>query len=144
MTGSAMPRIETDTATSRRMARQRTRDTGPEMLLRRELHRRGLRYRVDAPVPGMPRRRADILFTRAKVAVFVDGCFWHGCPEHKTAPANNGEWWTAKLARNVERDRETDAHLTSLGWTVVRIWEHEDMKQAAADIRGLLRAAQSL
>ena len=87
----------------------------------------------------MPRRRADILFTRAKVAVFVDGCFWHGCPDHKTAPANNAAWWTAKLARNVERDRETDAHLNSLGWTVLRVWEHENMTQAATDIGQIVR-----
>ena len=121
------------------MSRQATRDTEPELLLRRELHARGLRYRVDAPLPGMPRRRADILFTRAKVAVFVDGCFWHGCPAHKTAPANNAAWWTAKLTRNVERDRETDAHLDSLGWTVVRVWEHENMTQAATDIGRIVR-----
>lgn len=126
-------------ATSARMARQARRDTAPELLLRRELHRLGLRYRVDQALPGMPRRRADVLFSRAKVAVFVDGCFWHGCPEHKTAPANNAGWWTAKLARNVERDRETDAHLSSLGWTVLRFWEHENMKQAATDIDQIVR-----
>lgn len=128
-----------DVTTSRRMSRQRTRDTEPEMLLRRELHRRGLRYRVDAALPGLPRRRADILFTRARVAVFVDGCFWHGCPEHKTSPASNGEWWAAKLAGNVARDRETDDHLCSLGWTVLRIWEHEDIEHAATDIERAVR-----
>lgn len=127
--------------TSQRMSRQRTRDTEPELLLRRELHRRGLRYRVDAPLPEMPRRRADILFTRAKVAVFVDGCFWHGCPEHKTAPTNNRVWWAAKLTRNVERDRETVDHLDSLGWTVLRVWEHEDMKHAASDIEDQVRSS---
>ncbi|VEP41846.1 Very short patch repair protein [Tessaracoccus lapidicaptus] len=111
------------------------------MLLRRELHRLGFRYRVDHPLPGMPRRRADVLFTRAKVAVFVDGCFWHGCPEHKTSPANNAAWWTTKLARNVERDRETDAHLDALGWRVLRVWEHEDMRKAALAIGGIVRSA---
>lgn len=126
--------------TSARMSRQSTRDTEPELLLRRELHRRGFRYRVDQPLPGMPRRRADILFTRAKVAVFVDGCFWHGCPEHKTSPVNNAAWWTAKLARNVERDRETDAHLSALGWRVLRVWEHEDMQRAALYIGGIVRS----
>lgn len=138
----AVPEISPATinaATSRRMARQRTRDTEPEMLLRRELHRRGLRYRVDTSLPGMPRRRADILFTRAQVAVFVDGCFWHGCPEHRTAPATNGAWWAAKLARNIDRDRETDAHLRSLGWTVLRFWEHMDMKHVATDIEPIVR-----
>jgi DNA mismatch endonuclease (patch repair protein) len=143
MTNTVIPATSIDILTSRRMSRQRTRDTQPEILLRRELHRRGLRYRVDSPLPGMPRRRADILFTRAKVAVFVDGCFWHGCPEHKTAPANNGAWWAAKLARNVERDQETSARLTSLGWTVLRVWEHEDMKHAATDIEQSVRSGRS-
>ena len=122
------------------MARQSRRDTQPELLLRRELHRLGFRYRVDHPLPGMPRRRADVLFTRARVVVFVDGCFWHGCPEHKTSPANNAAWWATKLARNVERDRETDAHLVALGWRVLRVWEHEDMKQAALHIGGIVRS----
>ncbi|MCR5976558.1 DNA mismatch endonuclease Vsr [Gordonia jinghuaiqii] len=143
MTDSASPARSVDITTSRRMSRQRTRDTEPEMLLRRELHRRGLRYRVDAPLPGLPRRRADILFTRAKLAVFVDGCFWHGCPEHKTAPTNNGAWWAAKLARNIERDRVTDTHLRSHGWTVLRVWEHEDMKQEATDIEEIVRHGKS-
>jgi DNA mismatch endonuclease (patch repair protein) len=131
-----------DATTSRRMSRQRTRDTEPEMLLRRELHRRGLRYRVDASLPGLPRRRADVLFTRARVAVFVDGCFWHGCPVHKTAPTTNGAWWAAKLARNIERDRETDAHLRSLGWMVLRVWEHENITHAATDIEQIVRCGR--
>jgi len=135
---SAIPPTSVDAPTSRRMSRQRTRDTEPEMLLRRELHRRGLRYRVDAALPGLPRRRADVLFTRARVAVFLDGCFWHGCPEHKTTPTTNGAWWAAKLARNIERDRETDAHLRSLGWTVLRVWEHEDITHAATDIENIV------
>lgn len=137
----ASTEIVTDVATAQRMSRQRTRDTEPELVLRRDLHRRGLRYRVDAPIPGMPRRRADLLFTRAKVAVMVDGCFWHSCPEHGTMPAKNGEWWATKLARNIERDRETDAHLASLGWTVVRVWEHEDMISAAERIVHVVRPA---
>ncbi|MFA4084539.1 very short patch repair endonuclease [Mycobacteroides salmoniphilum] len=139
MTISAISATPAGVTTSRRMSRQRTRDTEPEMLLRRELHRRGLRYRVDASLPGLPRRRADVLFTRARVAVFVDGCFWHGCPEHKTAPNINGAWWAAKLARNIERDRETDAHLSSLGWTVLRFWEHGDIAHAATDIEVVVR-----
>ncbi|WP_367280055.1 very short patch repair endonuclease, partial [Nocardioides sp.] len=141
MTTPGIPPTPASIATSRRMSRQRTRDTEPERLLRREVHRRGLRYRVDAPLPGLPRRRADLLFTRAKVAVFVDGCFWHGCREHKTAPTNNSDWWAAKLAHNVERDAETDEHMRSLGWTVLRVWEHEDMKQAASDIERIVRSA---
>ena len=114
-----------------RMSRQRRRDTAPEVALRRILHARGRRFRVDAPLPGLPRRRADILFSRAKVAVFVDGCFWHSCPEHATRPANNADWWAQKLRRNVERDRETDRHLAELGWTAIRVWEHENAAAAA-------------
>jgi DNA mismatch endonuclease (patch repair protein) len=119
-----MPR--TDAATSARMAKQRRRDTKPEVALRRELHRVGLRYFVDkAPLPGM-RRRADVVFPRRHVAVYVDGCFWHSCPQHATHPKNNAQWWADKLAANVARDRDTDRRLAEAGWTVVRIWEHED------------------
>ena len=118
-------------AVAARMSRQRRRDTAPELLLRRELHRRGLRFRVDHPLPGLPRRRADLLFPRARVAVFVDGCFWHACPVHRTSPVSNAAWWAEKLRRNVNRDRATDAHLRGLGWTVLRFWEHEDMAVVA-------------
>jgi len=107
------------------MQRQGQRDTKPEMLLRRALWARGLRYRVDrAPIPGM-RRRADLVFGPSRVAVYVDGCFWHSCPEHATLPKNNREWWREKLAANVRRDRDTDRQLLEAGWQVVRIWEHE-------------------
>jgi DNA mismatch endonuclease, patch repair protein len=113
------------------MSAQRRRDTKPEIALRRELHRRGLRYFVDrAPVKGV-RRRADLVFPRRKVAVFVDGCFWHSCPQHATFPKNNAQWWTDKLAANVVRDRDTDARLAEQGWTVIRVWEHEDPLVAA-------------
>ncbi|MGY1805028.1 very short patch repair endonuclease [Blastococcus sp. SYSU D00922] len=110
---------------SLRMSRARRRDTAPEVAVRREAHRRGLRYRVDAPLPGMPRRRADMLFSRRRVAVFIDGCFWHSCPVHASVPAANNAWWVAKLARNTARDRDTDQHLEALGWRVLRFWEHE-------------------
>lgn len=116
------------------MARQARKNTSPEIELRRALHGLGLRYRVEYPVPGMPRRRLDVAFPRLKVAVLVDGCFWHACPEHGTMPARNGSWWEAKLSRNVERDRETDRHLGVAGWTVVRVWEHEPPDAAAARI----------
>ncbi len=89
----------------------------------------------------MPRRRADILFSRAKVAVFVDGCFWHSCPEHATHPVTNGNWWEAKLKRNVERDRDTDRHLAELGWTSLRVWEHEDVLRAADRVESALSRA---
>ena len=118
----------------RRLVRQRRRDTKPEVLIRKELFRLGLRYRVDHPLP-VPRRRADIVFPRERVAVFVDGCFWHRCPEHGTIPANNSEWWRAKLETNVNRDEATDARLESHGWLPVRVWEHEDHQVAAAKIQ---------
>lgn len=93
--------------------------------MRKLLHAAGLRYRVNFPVPGMPRRSIDIAFSRAKVAVFLDGCFWHGCPEHATHPKSNAEWWRAKLNKNMMRDHETTEHLRSSGWVVLRFWEHE-------------------
>ncbi|ORI24360.1 very short patch repair endonuclease [Rhodococcus sp. 1168] len=124
-------RPRTDAATSARLSKQRRRDTGPELALRRELHRRGLRYFVDrAPLKGL-RRRADVVFPRHRVAVYVDGCFWHSCPVHATSPRNNAQWWTDKLAANVARDRDTDARLDAAGWTVVRVWEHEAAQDGA-------------
>lgn len=124
----------------RRFQRQLTRDTAPELALRRELHRRGLRYRVDAaPLPRL-RRRADVVFSRRRVTVFVDGCFWHRCPDHGTAPAHNSDWWRVKLDRIVERDRETDAALTAAGWAIVRVWEHEPAHSAADRVERALTA----
>ena len=116
------------------------RDTTPELELRRELWRRGLRYRVDRPLDGKRRRRADVTFVGAKVVVFVDGCFWHGCPEHGTSPKANAAWWSEKLALNVARDADTDQYLTSLGWTVLRFWEHEDVRAAADQVERVVRA----
>jgi len=128
----------TDAATSARMSRQRRTGTAPETALRRELHRRGRRYFVDrAPLPGL-RRRADLVFPRHRVAVYVDGCFWHCCPEHATYPRNNAQWWAEKLAGNVARDRDTDARLGAAGWTVVRVWEHEDAAEAADRVQAAL------
>ena len=122
-----------------RMSRARRRDTAPEVAIRREAHRRGLRYRVDTPVVGVPRRRPDIVFTRQRVTVFVDGCFWHSCPVHATVPKSNRDWWVAKLERNVVRDRETDDRLRALGWTVLRFWEHEDPIAAVDVIERVVR-----
>ena len=115
-----------------RMQRQATRDTTPELVLRRLLHARGLRYRVDAaPLPGL-RRRADLVFGPARVAVFVDGCFWHGCPEHGSRPTHaNPDYWAGKVARNQARDRDTDERLQAADWLPVRIWEHEPPEEAA-------------
>ncbi len=122
------------------MGRQGRRDTAPELALRRELWRRGLRYRVDAaPTPG--RRRADLVFARARVAVYVDGCFWHRCPEHSTAPTSNRAWWAAKLDANVARDRATDDELEAAGWVVVRVSEHEDPLEAAERVQGAVNSS---
>jgi DNA mismatch endonuclease (patch repair protein) len=101
--------------------------------------RRGLRYRVDVPLLPSLRRRADLVFPRARVAVFVDGCFWHGCPLHATAPKNNAAWWRNKLDRNVARDRDTDRRLIEAGWTVLRFWEHDDVLRAAIAVDGAAR-----
>lgn len=118
----------------RRMERQRRRDTEPELLLRRALFASGKRYRVNYPVPGIGRRTIDIAFPRQKMAVFVDGCFWHSCPLHGVQPKNAPGWWEAKLAGNVTRDRDTDAHLASLGWRVIRVWEHEALDHVVARV----------
>lgn len=125
------------------MSQQKHRDTAPELSLRRAMHALGLRYRVEAPLPGMPRRRADALFPKVRIAVFVDGCFWHSCPQHATAPAANGAWWATKLAGNVARDRDTDTRLAEQGWLSVRVWEHEDMAIAASAIRDVVRSRRS-
>lgn len=125
-------------AVRRRMQATKRRDTAPEMALRRELHRRGLRYRVDMPLPGIARRRADVLFSRKRVVVFVDGCFWHSCPQHATVARTNAQFWADKLARNVGRDRDTDERLQRNGWTVIRVWEHEDPVAAADRVQRAL------
>ena len=103
------------------MARVRSRDTRPELELRRRLWSRGLRYRLAVSLPGSP----DLVFKRPRVAVFVDGCFWHGCPEHGSIPKTNSAFWANKLAQNTERDRQVDRALRERCWTVLRFWEHE-------------------
>lgn len=129
-------------AIERRMKSQRRRDTKAELSLRSELWRRGLRYRVDVKVVGR-RRRVDIAFTRAKVAVFVDGCFWHRCPEHGSLPKANRAWWTEKLEANERRDRDADTELVAAGWLVIRVWEHEDPIEAADCIEAAVRTRRS-
>jgi len=118
-------------AASGRMRANRSRDTKPELSLRSELHRRGLRFRVDLKPEASLRTRADIVFTRARVAVFVDGCFWHGCPEHGTSPRANARFWREKIASNKKRDDRATEDLQRLGWAVVRVWEHEATRDAA-------------
>jgi DNA mismatch endonuclease (patch repair protein) len=116
------------------MSRQASKDTAVELAVRRLLHAAGLRYRVEYPVPGLPRRRIDVAFPGAKVAVLIDGCFWHGCPQHATHPKANAEWWRSKLDRNMARDRETTEHLVAAGWTVLRFWEHEAPEEVAVRV----------
>lgn len=127
---------------SARFRRIGRRDTPPELRLRSQLHRRGLRYRVDVRPLAQLRRRADVVFRRAKVAVFVDGCFWHGCPTHMTWPVANEEWWRTKIERNRARDRDTDERLTAAGWTVIRLWEHEDPGLAAERVAEAVESRQ--
>jgi len=116
------------------MQGNRGRDTKAELAVRRLVHAAGLRYRVNArPEPDL-RRTADLLFTRARVAVFVDGCYWHGCSEHFTMPATNLDYWGTKIGRNQARDAETTALLEARGWLVLRFWEHEPPATAAASI----------
>ena len=121
------------------MQSNKSRDTKPELALRSAVHRLGLRYRVAAkPLAGL-RRTADLVFPRAKVAVFLDGCFWHGCPEHHTVAAANAKFWRDKVEGNRARDRNTDERLAEAGWVSVRVWEHEDASEAAQRVREVVR-----
>lgn len=129
---------------SEAMKRMPEGDTNPEVLVRRSLFRMGLRYRVHYPVPGFPRRSIDIAFPRAKIAVFVDGCFWHGCTEHRTIPANNHEWWKDKIGRNRSRDSETDMRLRENGWIVLRYWEHDPVDLITSEVKEVVKLRQKL
>lgn len=124
------------------MRANRWRDTHPEVALRSDLHRRGLRFRKRHTIRLDGRRwtQPDVVFTRAKVAVFVDGCFWHRCPEHGTAPKANSGYWGPKLDRNVARDRDTDRQLRERGWLVIRAWEHERPADIADQVHAAVRA----
>ncbi|MEU6401537.1 very short patch repair endonuclease [Streptomyces sp. NPDC046985] len=124
------------------MRANKSRDTGPELALRRAVHARGLRYRVAARPLRELRRTADLVFTKVRVAVFLDGCFWHGCPEHHTVAVRNGAYWASKVERNRTRDADTDRRLTEAGWTVVRIWEHEDPLEAASRVERAVAEAR--
>jgi DNA mismatch endonuclease, patch repair protein len=131
------------------MVGNRRKDTGPELALRSALHRRGLRFRLDRKVgSGRSAPRPDIVFPSEKVAVFVDGCYWHGCADHGTRPRTNSAYWDAKIGRNQARDARNTAALKAAGWTVVRVWEHEApeiaarrVEAAVARVRGRGRAA---
>ena len=132
---------EAPTAAKRRaMQRQRERDTKPELELRRELHRLGLRYRVQrCPLPTL-RRKLDVVFGPSRVVVDVHGCFWHSCPEHATRPKTNRAWWDEKLATNRRRDEDTARRLADEGWLLVVVWEHEDPAIAAQRVHSTVTA----
>lgn len=127
-------------ATRTVMRANKGRDTSPELRLQSELHARGLRFlKHRAPVPGL-RCQADVLFPHARVAVFVDGCFWHGCPEHGHVPGTNRDYWRVKFLRNIQRDRRNNKLLTEAGWTVVRAWEHQEPVEVADQVQGVVQA----
>ncbi|PZF59354.1 very short patch repair endonuclease [Curtobacterium sp. MCBD17_034] len=130
--------VPRDDMVSTRLARQRRRDTGIEVRIRRRLHAHGFRFRLVAPVPGRPRRSIDLAFARERVAVLVDGCFWHACPLHRTSPRTNHDWWERKLATNAARDLDTRHALEEAGWAVIRVWEHEDPEAATDAIEALV------
>lgn len=132
----------TNASISRRMSVLRRRDNARELGLRRALHHAGLRFRVCHPVPGLPRRSIDIAFTRVRLAVFLDGCFWHGCPEHGTHPVSNSTWWSTKLGTNRARDQDTTGHLERAGWRVLRIWEHVPLHDAVAVVLDAIAGAR--
>lgn len=124
------------------MQGNRSRDTSPELAVRRLLHAAGLRYRVAfRPLPNL-RRTADIVFTKPRIAVFIDGCYWHACPEHRTVARSNAVYWSEKLARNVARDADTTSQLEEAGWTVLRFWEHEDPADVAATVASAVRSQE--
>ncbi len=136
---SARQPFASSTSARRRGQRQARKDTVPELALRRALHARGLRYLVHRrPLPAL-RRVADVVFPRAKVAVFVDGCFWHGCPEHGYQPRVNSWYWQPKLEQNRQRDLDTTRQLEGGGWVVVRVWEHEAPEEVSQRIEALVR-----
>ncbi|MFB7341514.1 very short patch repair endonuclease [Streptomyces hydrogenans] len=142
MTGDSAPDLPAGSwasspGTRRSMQSNKGRDTKPELALRRAVHALGLRYHVsERPIPAI-RRTADLVFSRARIAVFLDGCFWHACPEHFTVSRTNPEYWAEKAEKNRARDRQTDTILQEAGWAVLRVWEHEDPHQAAARLREL-------
>lgn len=123
------------------MQANRGRDTKAELAVRQLVHAAGLRYRVNARPEADLRRTADLLFTRARVAVFIDGCYWHGCPEHFTMPVTNSDYWSTKIGRNRARDLETTVLLEERGWFVLRFWEHESPTWVAARVAELVRDA---
>ena len=134
VTGGGTPAATTPLVRAKMQA-QLSRHTKPEVALRRELHRRGVRFHLDGKLPGLPRRSADLVWRTRKLAVFIDGCFWHGCPEHFVLPKSNSEWWNDKIQRNRTRDTATTQALIAEGWSVIRVWEHANPEIAADAIQ---------
>jgi DNA mismatch endonuclease (patch repair protein) len=129
----------TSAASRKVMQGNRGRDTAPELAVRRLLHARGLRYRVNVrPISGLA-RTADIVFVGRRVAVFIDGCFWHGCPQHYRPSLRNAEFWSAKVRDNRNRDADTNRRLSDAGWTVIRSWEHESPSEIAQRVEAVVR-----
>jgi len=125
------------------MQSNHSRDTAPELAVRKLLHAAGFRYRVAArPIPSI-RRTADLLFIRAKLAVFIDGCFWHGCPAHYVEPKSHVDYWRPKIAGNMARDLDTTQQLTDRGWVVVRFWAHEPSDEVAQSIASILQGIRA-
>jgi DNA mismatch endonuclease (patch repair protein) len=130
-------------AALKRMQAARGQDTKPEKQLRSGLHRLGLRFRVQQRLIKGLRRRADIVFGPTRIVVFIDGCFWHGCPIHGTWPKENAAFWKNKIEANQRRDADTDSRLTGAGWLVIRIWEHEEPLAAALRIAEVVRSRRA-
>jgi DNA mismatch endonuclease, patch repair protein len=144
--GVVVPYPESGNLAATRVARgNQRRDTAPELALRSALYRRGLRYRKDHLVrcSGGLKVRPDVVFTRVRVAIFVDGCFWHSCPEHGRSPGRNTDYWGPKLRGNVARDRRVNEVLEADGWRVVRVWEHEDVVEAGERIASIVSARRA-
>jgi DNA mismatch endonuclease, patch repair protein len=131
-----------DSRVSRRMANTRGRDNPREIEFRSMLHWRGLRFRIHVRLTPGSRRTADVVFPRQRIAVYLDGCFWHGCPLHGTWPKANAEWWRTKIEENRRRDQDTNQRLMAAGWRVMRIWEHEALSDAACRIEAIIRRGE--
>ena len=138
-----VPEASSDAA-RKRMEAAKGYDTKPERQLRSHLHRLGLRFRIQRKLLDGLRRKADIVFGSSRVVVFIDGCFWHGCPVHGTWPKQNAEFWRDKIETNRRRDADTDARLSEAGWLVLRVWEHEDPLEAARRVEGVVRGRREV
>jgi DNA mismatch endonuclease (patch repair protein) len=140
---SSHPKASSPLASSR-MRKVRQRGTKRELEIRSALHKIGMRFRVQITPLEDLRRQADIAFRREKIAIFIDGCFWHGCPIHRTLPKSNTEWWTEKLQANIRRDEDTNLRLREAGWLVLRFWEHEETTQIVQIVQRCLKERRTV